>query len=300
MKGVTRVVFAALMFVAAGALAQPLPRVFFDDFSYSRREQLARRGWIVRTVAGWPGVPGATWDSAGVTFARAKRSSVVQLTATTDGTPENTRQVQLCHQRKYGEGTYAARVRFTDDAVSGPDADEVVQTFYTITPLREPMAPEYSELDFEYLPNGGWGRKGPILFTTTWETFTPEPNWKADNVHESKMSSYAGWHTLVVQVGSGNVHYFVDGAPFATHSGKFYPESLMSLNFNLWFTRHGLGSTRERRQYRQEIDWVFHAAETVLTPAQVEAAVAKFRTTSVAFRDTVPQAVPPLESPCSL
>ena len=270
--------------------------VFFDDFAYARHAQMAKRGWIVRTVAGWPGVPGATWDADGVTF----RRGVMRMTATTDGTPENTRQVQLCHERKYREGTYAARVRFSDDALSGPDADQTVQTFYMISPLREPMAPEYSEMDFEYLPNGGWGREGPILFATTWESFIPEPNWKSDNVHESKIASFAGWRTLVIQVANGEVRYFVDGTPFATHGDKFYPESLMSLNFNLWFTRHGLGKPRERRQYRQEVDWVFHAANEILSPAEVDAAVAKFRAKSVTFRDTVPDANPPLPSPCDL
>lgn len=264
--------------------------VFFDEFAYSSREQLEKRGWIVRTAAGWPGVPGATWDAAGVTFSRG----VLTMTSSTAGTPESTRQVQLCHERKYREGTYAARVRFTD----GPGPDEIVQTFYMISPLREPNAPEYSEIDFEYLPQGGWGRKGPILFSTTWETFQPEPNWKANNIHESKVRSYDGWHTLVVQVSNGEVRYFVDGTPFATHSGDFYPESLMSINFNLWFTRHGLKDAGERRIYRQEIDWVYHAANEVLSPADVENAVAKLRTSGVKFRDTVPDAH--LESPCDL
>jgi Glycosyl hydrolases family 16 len=283
-------------FLLLATLSAAPQQVFFDDFAYSAREQLTKRGWIVRTVAGWPGVPGATWDAAGVTF----ENGVMRLTAATDGTVANTRHVQICHERKYGDGTYAARVRFTDDAINGPDGDEVVQTFYTITPLREPLAPEYSEMDFEYLPNGGWGRKGPILFTTTWETFRPEPDWKAVNVHEAKTSSFAGWHTLVIQVADGNVRYFVDGAPFATHSGEFYPESLMSINFNLWFAQNGLAKSTESRRYRQEIDWVFHAGKRVLAPEEVEAIVTKLRKNRVAFRDTVPDAQPPLTSPCNL
>ena len=261
--------------------------LFFDDFSYSSRAQLEKHGWIVRTAAGWPGVPGATWDAEGVTFSRG----TLQITASADG--KEVRQVQLCHERKYREGTYAARVRFSDGG-----ADEVVQTFYMISPLREPMAPEYSELDFEYLPNGGWGRKGPVLFTTTWETFSPEPNWKADNASESKPQSYDGWHTLVVQVANGEVRYFVDGAPFAAHGDKFYPESLMSINFNLWFTRNGVKPENEKRTYRQEIDWVFHAANESLAPEDVEKRVAKLRKAKVRFRDTVPDSK--LDSPCNL
>lgn len=288
-------VIAAAVFglFATGPTPRPAAEhhVLFDDFAYSRPEQLARRGWIVRTAAGWPGIPGAKWGSAGLSFLAGS----LQLNAVTDGTAANTRQVQICHQRKYGSGTYAARIRFTDRA-----ADQVVQAFYMIAPLREPMAPEYSELDFEYLPKGGWGNVGPTLFATTWETFSPEPNWKADNVHEARSRSYAGWRTLVVQVGDGKVRYFVDGARFAEHSGNGYPESLMSINFNVWFIRSGLAPAGQPRQYEQQIDWVFYEADNIVSPSEVEAAVAAFRKKSIAFRDTVAAPVPPLESPCNL
>ena len=267
-----------------------LAAIFFDDFHYTRPDQLTRRGWIVRSAPGWPGVPGATWGPSGVTMA----NGIVTMTARTDGTPANTRQVQICHERKYGDGTYAARVRFQDRA-----GDQVVQTFYLISPLREPMAPEYSEVDFEYLPNGGWGKKGPTLFATTWETFHPEPDWKAVNVHDAKSQAYDGWHTLVAQVKDGHVRYFVDGAPLADHTGDVYPESLMSINFNLWFIRNGLSPAGAAREYEEQIDWVFHASDAALSPADVEAEVARFRKARVRFRDTVPAAKPPLESPCN-
>jgi hypothetical protein len=275
----------------APTTAALLLAILFDDFNYKTHKQLEKNGWIVRTAAGWPGNPGAIWSAESLTL----HDGIVRMTASTDGTLANTKQVQLCHQRKYREGTYAARVRFTDGGT-----DQLVETFYMISPLREPMAPEYSEIDFEYLPNGGWGRKGSTFFATTWESFIPEPNWKADNVSESKAASYEGWRTLVVQVANGEVRYFVDGAPFATHGDEFYPESLMSMNFNLWFTRHGLGAPREPRTYREEVDWVFHAAGKVLSPNEVDEAVAAFRKKKVRFRDTVPDAVPPLPSPCDL
>jgi hypothetical protein len=134
-------------------------------------------------------------------------------------------QTQLCHQRKYLEGTYAARVRFTDDPVSGPRGDQLVQSFYTISPLKAPMDPDYSELDWEYLPNGGWGIDGPTLYATTWETFSPEPNWKKDNVFQTSAGSQAGWHTLITQVSDQKVKYFVDGKLFAEHGGNYYPKT---------------------------------------------------------------------------
>jgi hypothetical protein len=55
---------------------------------------------------------------------------LLRLSARTDGTAAGTVQAQVCHARKYLEGTYAARVRFSDAPVQGPDGDVVVQTFY--------------------------------------------------------------------------------------------------------------------------------------------------------------------------
>src|SRR5256885_8174751 len=45
-----------------------ISQTLFDDFNYSNSKQLARHGWIIRTAAGWPGVPGAMWGNSGVSF----------------------------------------------------------------------------------------------------------------------------------------------------------------------------------------------------------------------------------------
>jgi hypothetical protein len=278
------------------------PKVLFDDFSYANKEQLKKNGWIIRTEPGWPGVPGATWLEKGVTILKDPdhaNNQILRMTSSTDGTAANTTQTQVCHQRKYLEGTYAARVRFTDAPVSGPGGDQLVQSFYTISPLKAPMDLDYSELDFEYLPNGGWGIDGPTLYATTWETFSPEPNWKKDNVFKTTGGSQAGWHTLVTQVMDGKVRYFVDGKLFVEHGGNYYPEDTMSINFNLWFIRDGMVKASEPRQYQEDIDWVFFQASTALTPEQVEAAVARMRQEKVRFRDSVPPKVPALVSPCN-
>jgi hypothetical protein len=220
------------------------------------------------------------------------------MTSSTDGTGAKTKQTQICHQRKYLEGTYAARVRFTDKPVSGPGGDQIVESFYTIAPLKAPMDPDYSELDYEYLPNGGWGIAGSTLYATTWETFSPEPNWKKDNVFQTSSGSRAGWHTLVVQVIDQKVRYFVDGKLLVEHGGNYYPEDTMSINFNLWFIRDGMVSANEPREYQEDIDWVFHQAGVSLTPEEVETAVAGLRRGSVKFRDSVPPKDPALPSPC--
>ena len=274
--------------------------VLFDDFTYTNKQQLKKNGWIIRTEAGWPGVPGAIWAEDGVSLLKdpdQPNNRILRMMSSTEGPGARTTQTQVCHQRKYLEGTYAARVRFTDKAVVGPGGDQIVQSFYTIAPLKAPMDPDYSELDYEYLPNGGWGIDGPTLYATTWETFSPEPNWKKDNVFQTANGSQAGWHTLVTQVMDQKVRYFVDGKLFVEHGGNYYPEDTMSINFNLWFIRDGMAKVNERRQYEEDIDWVYFQANTALTPEQVEAAVAAMRKKSIKFRDTVPSKN--LNSPCN-
>ena len=280
---------------------KPSSQTLFDDFSYSHFKQLTKHGWIIRTAAGWPGVPGATWGNKGVSLLPdpdQRGNRLLRMTSSTDGTGTNTQQTQICHQRKYMEGTYGARVRFVDIPIEGPSGDQIVESFYDISPLKAPMDPDYSELDFEYLPNGGWGHVGPTLFGTSWRTFSPEPNWKQDNISNNNSGSKAGWHTLVTQVSDGKVKYFIDGKALAEHDGQYYPRSLMSINFNLWFIKDGLLKSSAVRQYREDIDWVFHAAKRLLTPEEVDAKVGAFRRRSIKFLDTVPAPSPVLTSPC--
>lgn len=200
-------------------------------------------------------------------------------------------------QRKFREGTWATRIRFGDAAVAGPDGDQIVEGFYGVSPLAAPLDPDYSELDWEYLPNGGWGMSAPTLWTTSWETARLDP-WFADNVTLSTSGSLAGWHTLAMQVWNGSVTYFFDGVQRVVHSGSYYPEVPMSLNYTAWFIDGGLLPPGAERTYVQDVDWAFHA-DVAMSPQQVRQQVRALRRKGVKFRDTVPAPQPPLESPCN-
>ena len=274
--------------------------VLFDDFTYTSLEAFIGNGWIARTTRGWPGVEGATWQGALSFVADESRpgNRVLRMTASTNGTV--TQQAQFCHQRKYYEGTYAARVRFTDHPVVGPDGDQVVETFYTITPLKAPLDPDYSEQDFEYLPNGGWDGRALTLYNTTWETFRPEPEWLAVNDTHSRRGSLHGWHTLVLQIADRKVKYFLDGKLLTTHGEPYYPEAPMSINFNLWFIADGVLSSAVQRIYQEDVDWVFHEAGRTHSPAEVVQTVADLRAAGIVFLNDVSALDPPLPSPCDL
>ncbi len=275
-------------------------QIFFDDFSYTTRDEMTANGWTLRSGTGWPGVSGATFHPENISFVDYPDQAgnrLLRMTSSTDGTSENTSQTQVCHQRKYLEGTYAARVRFSDEPSSGSDGDQVVETFYTITPYERALDPNYSEMDYEYLPNGGWGDSPLTFYVTTWETVQIEP-WNADNTSNSVEGNLAGWHILVTQVTAGTVRYFVDGKLIALHGGKYYPDAPMSINFNLWFINGGLTQAEDVREYQEDIDWVFHAANTLLMPEEINAKVNELRNSSVKFQDTVPSNGQ--TSPCDL
>jgi len=276
--------------------------IFFDDFSYGDLAGLTRNGWTLRTAKGWPGIPGARWGAESFALVEDPAqpgNRVLRMIAETDGTSAGTRQAQLCQARKYFEGTYAARVRFEDKPVSGPACDDVVQSFYTVCPFVRDYDPDYSELDFEYLPRGGWNEPGPTMDNTSWEKVRIEP-WDAFNEHTLHPGSLDGWHLLVLQVSAGKIGYFVDGKRISEHGGKNYPRVPMSINFNLWFIKDGVGKDKAKRVWNEEIDWTFYAKDQVLSTDEVAAAVTNLRKAGVAQTDSVPAANPPLPCPCDM
>ncbi|MBT9459887.1 MAG: glycoside hydrolase family 16 protein [Burkholderiaceae bacterium] len=281
--------------------------LFFDDFSYADTAALTAQGWTLRSKAGHPGVSGATWAESAISVVddgRPQGNRLLRLQASTDGTGPGTRQAQLCHQRKYLEGTYAARIRFSDTPVSGVDGDPIIQTFYAVSPLRYDFDPEFSELDWEYLANGGWASEKTRLYGISWQTVRLDP-WQSHNqAHEEFVQLGAadgqqGWHVLMMQVAEGRTRWFLDGRQLVQHGGRNYPVVPMSINFNLWFSPGGLlPASSEPRVYQQDVDWVLHARNVVLTPDQVLAQVSTLRQAGTARLDQVPPARPALDSRC--
>ncbi|MFJ8764991.1 cellulose binding domain-containing protein [Streptomyces clavifer] len=262
----------------------------FDDFDYSGHTdpRIAAHGWSVRSNSGGPGVPGAVWAPENVTFSSQNGNAVMNLETSTAGTGASTEHTEILTQAtKFRNGTYAARVKFSDAPRSGPDGDHLVQTFFTINDLKAPMADDYAEYDFEYLPNGGWGEPANILYTTSWETYRPDP-WEAVNQHSEVRQSYAGWHDLVVTIDDNAITYYVDGQHFGTHGAAYLPERPMSINFNQWLIDLAGQSSTTPRSYDQQVDYVLHVKDQVLSPAQVSARVGAYRAAGTAFQDTVP------------
>ena len=199
-----------------------------------------------------------------------------------------TSQSEIYHKQIYFEGTYAARIFFTDEpSDGGEDGDAINETFFAISPLAASMDLDYSELDFvEYLPNGGWGEAGTNFWMTSWETYQAEP-WIQDSHSDHISSSFAGWHTVACVVADRTIKYYIDGALKATHTGKYYPEQPMSINFNLWFIGDGFTTSKNKRTYIENIDWVYHAKDTVINPSLIPDIINAFRAKSISRKNNI-------------
>jgi len=73
---------------------------------------------------------------------------------------------------------------------------------------------------------------------------------------------------------------------------------LACVGFGILFIPGALAHSSARRSYAEDVDWVYHAAGAVLSPAQVQQAVQGLQRDGVRFTDTVPPSG--LSSPCNL
>jgi len=264
----------------------------FDDFDYasSADPHLATHGWTVRTGAGAPGKAGATWSAGAVTFPRDAGNPgghLLRLSARTDGTGAGTVQSEVgTARRKFRDGTYAARVYFTDAPDAGRNGDYAYETFFAISPLKYCDDPTYGEEDYEYLPNGDVGGSGgPRLYTTTYHTYCPGKSTR-DGLSHSTRQSRAGWHTLVETVAHGTVTYYLDGLKYWATSGNYYPRADMTIDFSLWFDGFAAGAAP--RTWTERAAWVYFRRGAALSTAQVRQRVGVLAAHGTNFTDTVP------------
>ncbi|MEV7617341.1 glycoside hydrolase family 16 protein [Streptomyces sp. NPDC089799] len=261
------------------------PGTVFDGFRYSGPEDpaLAAHGWEVRTGGGGPGIKD-TWSAAGAGFPSdpsAQGGRVLRLRSSTDGTRQGTGQVEVQSTgRNFFTGTFAARVHFGDRPTSGRNGDHVVQTFFPISPSDS--SADYSELDFEYLPNGGWGSVGPRLDNVSWYKADPP-----DRVSHTLKRRLEGWHILMITAMNGKVVYSLDGKELFTSSGKYVPREKMDVHFSSWFI--DLPFTGAPRTWETKVNWFYYKAGEAVSQADVLKTVDGFYGAGTDYVNTLPK-----------
>jgi Cellulose binding domain len=267
------------------AVAAAPPGVMFDDFHYSGPADpaLSAHGWQIRTDGGGPGIDD-TWSTTGISFppeANAQGGQALQLRVSTDGTKKGTRQSELKSTTpEFFTGTLAARVYFSNQPTSGRDGDHINETFYAISPTDS--SPHYSELDNEYLPNGGWGAPGPELDTTSWHSAEA-----GDRVtHALKGTPLQGWHIVTMTAVNGVATYSLDGHALFSSTHGYFPRERMDIDFSAWLI--DLPFTGERT-WDMRVNWVYSQAGRAVSLTNVEKAVGRYYAAGTNYVDTMPR-----------
>ncbi|MFJ1751396.1 hypothetical protein [Kitasatospora sp. NPDC088134] len=262
------------------------PGTLFDTFHYTGADDpaLAAHGWEVRAGAGGPGIKD-TWSAAGAGFpadSTAQGGRTMQLRSTTDGTKQGTQQVEvLTTGANLLNGTYAARIYLSDKPSTGRTGDHVVQTFFPISPADS--SANYSELDFEYLANGGWGAPGPQLDTTSW--FKADP---PDRVTKATKQAFGGWHLMTITVMDGKATYAMDGKDLYTSSGKYVLREKVDVHFSNWFIDL-LPAIGGSRSWDMKVNWFYYKADQAVPAAEVQKTVDGFYAAGTEYVNTVPK-----------
>jgi len=261
---------------------------FFDDFSQQDLAALRASGWVVRDGTGHPGLAGSRFSPQQLSL----DAGLLKLKLTTDGSTANTTLAQLCGPRKFLVGTTTARVRLRDTPGS---RDPIIQSFFLASPLKHDYDPDFSEVDFEYLPHGGWGEPETRLYGVSWHTVRIEP-WQSFNQASILPGSFDGWQLLTVQVEATRTRHYVNGRLIGEHTGRNVPSQPMAISFNHWISVGAVvGAVRD---HAFDVDWVLHEAGRTLTPAAMQARAAALQQQGVDRRDTVPDLG--LTSECNL
>ncbi len=262
--------------------------LLFDDFNYetSNDPVLKTNGWTLRTGAGGPGPDGCVWDNELIAFKNETLSSnnrILALSAWTQGSPMSCHQAEIFTPTQFKNGTFAARVLFSDRPDYGPNGDGLVQTFFTIAPWMQAEHDAYAEFDFEYLPNGGWGLAGAHLWQTSWETMH-------DKKSDHQESSHAGaWQQLLIQTDVDETRYFVNDELRALHNPPYIADGSMSINFNHWFIGASLDHEKNvKRHYTYYVDWVIALDDLYYSPVQIDSLVSQLRAKNHHFYNSLP------------
>ena len=280
-----------LLFAIQSSTAQT---IMFDDFNYESvndAQLTSFNKWnVINGVSGPP--EGGLYQRNNIQFKADPTNPSNKLM--TLATTVNGQTKAITHSRietqgyEYFEGTYAARVYFSETPFGYKDAN--IQTFYTIVGSNlSGDGSKYSELDFEYMAADKWGisENNQVMYLTSWNRYIADP-WQAWKRYWSEKKSYAGWHTFVVSCTDGkNVNYYMDGqfitsmATTDNDGTSVYPRSMMQVAFANWVWNSVIGASTDSRSTTMEVDWVLFQKNTALTPAQVNTQVSTFRTQGV-------------------
>ncbi|MYW04731.1 hypothetical protein [Streptomyces sp. SID3343] len=265
--------------------ANAQPGTLFDSFDYSGLGDpaLAAHGWQARDEQGGPGIRN-TWSTQGVSFPQvpaAQGGKALQLQLTTDGTKAGTKQAQLAGTgAKFFTGTLAARVYFNDKPTTGRNGDHINETVFLVSPSGS-SSPKYTELDYEYMPNGGWGAPGPRLDTTSWRSAK-----SGDRVTRAQKQSYKGWHTVMITAMNGVVTYSIDGRTLFSSNGKEFPREPTDIAFSTWLVDLPFTGART---WNMHVNWVYCKANQTVPIKDVQVAVDAFYAQGTRYVDTMPK-----------
>lgn len=294
----------ALCLCAQPGVAQT-EQILFDDFSYTTTAQMANNGWRLRTWEGGPGLANGSWSTNNISFVTdpaAPANKFMRLKASTNingstivnnrSTTGSVSQAEVARvEQIYKNGTWAARMYFNDAPSIGPDGDTVIETFFGLTDYIEGAEP-YSEIDFEYLPNGGWwtGSATPSMWSGTYRIV----DWSDESNHgvTRTQGSLQGWHTLVMQVQDGHIAFYIDGAYQTSFSGAVAPDYPMYLMFQLWISNdcfdaacntRGYINSSSYREYFEDVDWVYFEKNNLVPATEIPQKIANLRAAGTSY-----------------
>ncbi|CAZ95078.1 MULTISPECIES: carbohydrate-binding protein [Zobellia] len=279
--------------------------IMFDDFNYDgiNDDDLSNfNKWVV--VDGLNGPPAnAIYNKGNVKFVQDPDLSGNALVTLETVVNKQGSGTDITHSRiqtngyDYFEGTYSARVNFSDVPFAYKDGN--VQTFYTIVShLLATDGSRYSEIDFEYFAADKWGTStdNQVLYTTAYNRYEGD-NFFNDS--DSSTRSYSGWHTYTFSFTDGvNVKFWVDDEylgvlKYSPKDGSpLYPRSPMQIAFANWIFGHITGASTENRNSTMKVDWVLFYENEEVAPSEIENLVSEFRSNGIQRRNLAGEVFP--------